>query len=111
MFSDAAVDFWNTEDGLIERIGLLADQVQLGTYNRAVKVYATAVGATDFVVAGDLKPTSCMWCQMHVGQVYHRGQFMPELPKHPFCPHYYDVQRIGTETPESAFAAFWGLLE
>ncbi len=107
MLSDAAVDFWNTEEGLIERIGLLADQVQLGTYNNAVKVYATSVGATDFTVVGP--PGKCSWCAMHVGTTYHRGQFMPELPKHPRCPHYYEIERIGA-SPESAFAEFWNLV-
>ena len=42
---DAAVPFWNSEEGLLERIGLLADQVQFGTYNGALKVIATSVGA------------------------------------------------------------------
>lgn len=108
--SDAAVGFWESEEGLLERIGLLADQVQLGTYNQAVKVFGTAVGATDFTISGDLTNNSCSWCIMHVGQVYHRGQFMPELPKHPYCPHYYEIGRIGANS-ESAFAAFWGLLQ
>ena len=103
-----AVNFWETENGIMERIELLADQVQLGTYNKSVKVFATSVGATEFTIAGGLKPSSCEWCQMHVGQVYHRGQFMPELPKHPNCPHHYEVGRAGAE-PESAFAAFWEL--
>ena len=83
--SDADIPFWNSEEGLLERIGLLGDQIQLGTYNNAIKVFATAVGATDFTIAGELSVTSCAWCQMHVGQVYHRGQFMPDLPKHPNC--------------------------
>lgn len=104
-----AVDFWNTEDGLIERIGLLSDQIQLGTYNNAVKVYATSVGATDFTISGDLTKNSCNWCIMHVGQTYHRGQFMPELPKHPRCPHYYEVERVGA-SPDDAFREFWNLL-
>ncbi len=46
---------------------------------------------------------------MHVGQTYHRGQFMPYLPKHPHCEHYYQISRVGAETEESAFAAFWNL--
>jgi hypothetical protein len=103
------VSFWESKEGLLERIGLLADQVQLGTYNNALQIAGTAVGATDFTINGELKATSCSWCAMHVGQTYHRGQFTPILPKHPNCPHYYDVERIGAN-PESAFAAFWGLL-
>jgi hypothetical protein len=105
-------NFWNSEKGLLERIGLLGDQIQLGTYNNAVKVYATAVGATDFTISGDITATSCAWCAMHVGQTYHRGQFMPDLPRHPWCIHTYDVERIGAApNPDEAFAAFWGLLD
>ena len=109
MTQDAAVDFWNSLEGLTERIGLLADQVQLGTYNSAVKVYATAVGATDFTISGSLTKSSCGWCAMHVGQTYHRGQFMPDLPKHPGCPHYYEVERVGAN-PDDAFREFWNLI-
>ena len=110
--NDAAVGFWETKKGLLERIGLMADQIQLGTFNNAVLMFGTAVGATDFVISGDLIPTSCAWCIMHVGQTYHRGQFMPALPKHPHCPHYYMIGRIGA-VPELAleFAMFWGLLQ
>ena len=109
---DAAVPFWNSEEGLLERIGLLADQVQFGTYNGALKVIATSVGATDLRISGDITRNSCEWCALHVGQVYHRGQFTPELPKHPKCPHYYEIERTGAEPvdPDSAFAAFWGLV-
>ena len=107
---DAAVSFWNTEEGLLERIGLLGDQIQFGTYNHALKVIATSVGATDFRIAGP--PGKCPWCAMHVGMVYHRCQFTPELPKHPNCPHYFEVERTGAEPkePDSEFAAFWGLV-
>ena len=48
---------------------------------------------TDFVISGDLKATSCEWCIGHVGVIYHRGQFMPSLPKHPGCTHFYDILR------------------
>ena len=107
-----ADNFWQTEEGLLERIGLLGDQIQLGTYNHAVQIAATAVGATDFTISGDLTTTSCAWCQMHVGQTYHRGQFTPILPKHCNCTHYYEVERIGAApSSEEAFASFWGLLE
>jgi hypothetical protein len=107
--NDEGTGFWESIDGLLERLNLLADDVQQGTFNRAVKIYATNVGATDFTVSGELKRTSCEWCVMHVGQTYHRGQFMPYLPKHPHCEHFYTISRVGAETEESAFAAFWNL--
>jgi len=69
-FFDAAVPFWNSEEGLLERIGLLADQVQFGTYNGALKVIATSVGAADLRISGDITRNTCEWCALHVGQVY-----------------------------------------
>lgn len=108
---DIGIGFWESETGILERLSLLADDVQQGTYNKAIKIFATNVGATDFTISGGLSRNSCEWCIMHVGQTYHRGQFLPYLPKHPHCPHFYEVERVGAETPESAFAAFWGLLQ
>ena len=100
-------EFWGTEEGLLKRIDLLADQVQLGTFNNAVKVYATAVGVTDFIVDGELKPTSCEWCILHVGKVvYHRGMFLPNLPKHPNCPHFWSFYRIGEQSEEQSLLSW-----
>ena len=95
-----AESFWQSENGILGRIGLLADDVRLGTFNNAMKVYATAVGVTDFQVSGEISENSCDWCILHVGQIYHRGMFMPYLPKHPNCVHYYDVARVGAQ-PET----------
>ena len=80
------MSFWDTPAGILERCGLLADEVQGRTYNNALKIYATNVGVTDFKVVGPLKATSCEWCKMHANQtVYHRGMFMPNLPRHFHC--------------------------
>ncbi len=96
-----AVNYWETQDGILDRFSMLAEDVQLSTFNGAVKVYGIALGVTDFVISGDLKATSCEWCTNHVGVVYHRGRFMPDLPRHQFCPHFYDILRIG-EPPNAA---------
>jgi hypothetical protein len=88
-----AVNYWETQDGILERFSMLAEDVQLSSFNGAVKVYGTALGVTDFVISGNLKTTSCEWCIGHVGVVYHRGQFMPSLPKHPGCLHFLDILR------------------
>jgi hypothetical protein len=90
-----AVDYWQTQDGILDRFSMLAEDVQLGTFNGAVKVYGIALGVTDFVISGNLKATSCEWCIGHVGVVYRRGMFMPILPRHPGCTHFYDVLRVG----------------
>jgi hypothetical protein len=68
-----AVNYWETQDGILERFSMLAEDVQLSSFNGAVKVYGTALGVTDFVISGNLKTTSCEWCIGHVGVVYHRG--------------------------------------
>ena len=90
-----AEDYWQTSSGILERFGMLADDVQISTFSNAVKVYGTAYGVTDFQISGNLKLTSCQWCISHVGATYHRGQFMPDLPRHPGCPHFYNILRIG----------------
>jgi hypothetical protein len=89
-------NYWLTEDGILARLGMLSEDVQLGTFNNAVKIYGTALGVTDFVISGDVGPNSCLWCIDHIGQSYHRGQFMPDLPKHINCIHFYDIERIGS---------------
>jgi hypothetical protein len=100
-------DYWQSEEGILDRIGLLADDVRLGTFNNATKIYATAVGVTDFTVSGEITGTSCAWCIMHVGQTYHRGLFMPQLPKHPNCVHYYDLGRVGAKPEDLEGMLTW----
>ena len=87
------VPYWQTADGILDRFSMLAEDVQFSSFNGAVKVYGTALGVTDFIISGNLKATSCEWCIGHVGVIYHRGQFMHSLPKHPGCTHFYDILR------------------
>jgi hypothetical protein len=101
------VDYWQSQDGILDRFSMLAEDVQLGTFNGAVKVYGTAYGVTDFTISGDLKATSCEWCVSHVGVTYHRGQFMPDLPRHPKCPHFYDITRVGEDPQVAQEKAFF----
>ena len=92
--ADALVEaYWQSPEGILDRFSMLAEDVQLSSFNGAVKFYGTALGVTDFVISGDLKATSCSWCVGHVGVVYRRGMFMPSLPRHPGCPHFYDILR------------------
>lgn len=86
--------YWQSEQGILDRFNMLAEDVELRTFNGAVKVFGNAYGVTDFIVSGGLTATSCEWCIGHVGVVYHRGRFMPDLPRHPNCPHYFDVLRV-----------------
>ncbi len=89
------MDYWRSREGILERLAMLANDVELSTFNNAVKVYGKACGATDFQVSGNLKQTSCQWCINHVGVIYHKGQFMPDLPRHPGCPHFYNILSVG----------------
>ena len=91
MTQKAAEDYWKTPRGILDRFGMLADDVQLASFNDAVKVYGLALGTGAFRISGSLKGTSCQWCINHVGAIYHRGQFMPDLPRHPGCTHFYDI--------------------
>jgi len=92
------VSYWQTMEGILERIDLLADYVQLGTFNHTVLVHSTAVGATHMQIKGGVGPNTCEWCGLHNGKVYRIGMFMPTLPKHPNCIHWYDILRIGEIT-------------
>ena len=86
-----AEEYWQSAIGILERLAMLADDVQLATFNVAVKIYGATCGVTDFQISGNLKLTSCQWCINHVGVVYHKGQFMPDLPRHPGCQHFYNI--------------------
>ena len=84
-------EFWSSSKGLRLRLGYLAEQITLGTYNRAIQVESSVIGINYFVIVGGLILTSCEWCEEHLNRVYRRGQFMPRLPHHPNCIHSWDV--------------------
>lgn len=94
-------NFWTSEAGILERIGMLADQVIFGSFNNALKISATAIGATDFTMAGPDDEKTCDYCGMYLGETYRRGMFMPELPAHPWCRHWWDFERIGSPPAEA----------
>ena len=93
-------DRWQTDKGILERLGMLAHDVEFGTFNNSLKVAATSLGMTDLKFSGPGKndPKICDYCSIYVGLVYHRGQFMPELPAHPRCRHYWEIIRAGAPT-------------
>jgi hypothetical protein len=99
------LSFWETEAGLLERAALLGDKIQLGAYNLATKLFGFNAGADGFQISGELGPNSCQWCIMHVGKVYPAGQFLPSLPKHPHCVHYYVPVKLG-----GGMKSLWWLL-
>ena len=38
---------------------------------------------------------TCDWCGEHIGRVYRMGRFMPDLPKHIGCRHFWDIAYVG----------------
>lgn len=74
---------------------MLADQVIFGSFNNALKVSATSIGITDFQFAGPDDEKICDYCSLYLGHVYRRGMFMPELPAHPYCRHFWDLATVG----------------
>jgi len=84
-------DYWSSSDGIFFRLDMLTDAVETETFNEAVKVVGNTLGIKKFRVAGPLDFKMCYWCADHLDKVYTSGQFMPQLPKHPHCRHYWDV--------------------
>ena len=88
-------DYWSTMGGVAMRLEMLGNQIEYGTFNGAVKIVASSIGVFDFMMVGEITPTSCEWCEQHVGRIYRLGQFMPNLPKHPHCAHWWDIRYVG----------------
>lgn len=84
-------DFWVSSDGWLLRILMLNHLVQWLTFNDAVLTEAEKVGYKKFIIAGPLDERCCDWCAEHVDQIYTASQFMPDLPKHINCRHWWDV--------------------
>jgi hypothetical protein len=81
---------------------MLAEDVEYGTYNNSLKVFATAFGMTDLRFSGPDDYKTCNYCALYVGNVYHRGQFSPILPAHIHCRHTWEIVRSGP--PPDIFA-------
>jgi len=75
---------------------MFGHQLEWGTFNNAVRITASSIGIFDMIIVGEITPTSCDWCNEHVGRVYRSNRgFMPQLPKHPHCSHYWDISYVG----------------
>lgn len=92
MLADAdAEGYWSTEKGIAVRLEMLGHEVHWGYFNNAVKVFASEIGIKKFKMVGEITVTSCAYCEHYVGHVYRLGQFMPDLPAHVFCKHWWDL--------------------
>jgi hypothetical protein len=83
--------YWSSEDGILIRLEMLGEAVVYGTYNHAVQISANAFGITHLQIAGPAGGPICDWCEEYLDRLYRVGQFMPELPHHPRCRHFWDV--------------------
>jgi len=81
--------------GIGVRLEMLGHQIEYGTFNMSVKIMATSVGIFNFKMIGPDDELTCEWCGEHMGRVYRMGQFMPDLPKHPNCRHFWDLEYLG----------------
>ena len=88
-------DYWSTMGGVGIRLGMFAHQIEYGLFNKAVKITTSSIGIFDFLMIGPDDERTCQWCGEHIGRVYRQGQFMPDLPKHPNCRHFWDIKYVG----------------
>ena len=86
--------------GIGVRLEAFGHQLQWRTFNNSVKIITSSIGVFDFMMVGPVDERTCLWCGEHNGHVYRMGQFMPDLPKHPNCRHYWDIKYIGELTKQ-----------
>lgn len=93
-------EYWSEMGGIFVRLEMFGEQLQYKTYNQAVVITASTVGIFNLKMVGPLDERTCDWCAEHVGRVYRSNQgFMPILPKHPNCRHWWDIEYLG-EKPQ-----------
>ncbi|MCJ7574332.1 hypothetical protein MUO93_08745 [Candidatus Bathyarchaeota archaeon] len=88
-------DYWSTMGGIGVRLGMLGHQIEWGTFNGAVRITASSIGVFNFKMIGPDDERTCEWCGEHIGRVYRTGHFMPDLPKHVNCRHFWDLEYVG----------------
>jgi hypothetical protein len=81
--------YWMSETGVNLRLEMLGQSIVWGSFNNAIKVSASSYGVHRFTMAG--LPPVCKYCQQYYGHTYRMGQFMPNIPAHPYCTHYWDI--------------------
>lgn len=87
-------DYWITDEGIDERIGMLADEVTFGTFNEAVTIEGKKMGYDVYILKGIWDNRTCDWCSGSQGKQYRIGQFMPRIPHHPNCRCYWDIYEM-----------------
>lgn len=85
--------YWSSEDGITKRLEMLGETLVMDFFNNAVQVQASAFGINDYKMVGPGAddPKICPYCAQYVGRTYRLGQFMPHLPAHIHCRHFWDI--------------------
>ena len=89
-------DYWSSIDGIYIRLNMLGETVVWDYFNGAIKVCANAFGIRKLQITGPLDERICDYCEglfdeNGEGETYMIWQFMPDLPAHPGCRHFWDV--------------------
>ncbi|MCJ7573447.1 hypothetical protein MUO93_04185 [Candidatus Bathyarchaeota archaeon] len=58
-------------------------------------ITASRIGVFNFKMIGPDDERICDWCAEHLNRIYGMGIFMPDLPKHPYCRHFWDIAYVG----------------
>jgi len=82
--------YWSSESGITIRLEMLSHNITWGYFNNAVKVSASTFGIKYLKFVGPVVG-ACPYCEPRVGRTYRLGQFMPDLPAHPWCRHWWDL--------------------
>ena len=93
---DEVGEFWSSMEGIYTRLDMLGETVVWDYFNGAIKVSANAFGIRKLQITGPLDERICDYCEglfeeNGEGKTYMVWQFMPDLPAHPGCRHFWDV--------------------
>jgi hypothetical protein len=88
-FEPAMPDFWQTEAGVETRLQLLESSLEAESFNLAV--VTNPYGLMMFQISGPLDDRTCFICSEYAGQAFRKGEYMPELPIHPNCRHFWEI--------------------
>lgn len=84
-------EYWKSWEGVQVRLEDLAEDLIYRVFNRAIQAYGSTMGIKMFKIVGPLDSSTCETCAAYLwGGPWRAGQFMPDIPAHPGCRHYYD---------------------
>jgi len=91
MRQNLSEDYWESWEGVQVRLNDLAEDLVYRTFNRAVQAYGSKMGIKWFTIVGADDERICDHClEILYAGPWRAGQFMPDIPAHVGCRHYYD---------------------